>query len=310
MKDLIIGAAGFVGSYLIALLNSENHTVYATILPHEKLNCNAQIIHLDICNYNLICKVINEVKPDVIYHLAAQSSVKLSWEKPNLTAQINILGAINLFEAVRVYSPYTKVIVIGSSEEYGEIDYREAVKEETVPNPSNIYALTKYSQEGIAKIYVKAYGLNIVLTRSFNHIGPGQSPQFVVADFCNQVANIEKGLQENVIKVGNLGAYRDFSDVRDVVRAYLILAKRGVSGEIYNVGRGKSIQINEILNILLTLSKVNIQIEIDKNKFRPIDVPNICADITKINQIGWRPKISLKQSITETLNYFRGTNEA
>ena len=306
MKSLVIGAGGFVGGYLIDELKKQDFDIYATKLATEQIvTQNAEILDLDITNKNQVSEVIESVSPDVIFHLAAQSSVKLSWDKPALTANINIIGAINIFEAVREFNKSIKIVVIGSSEEYGKIDYSVPVSEDASTNPCNIYAITKLTQEQIAKTYVSAYGMDIVMTRSFNHIGPKQLPNFVVADFCNQVAKIELGIQEPVIRVGNLDASRDFTDVRDVVNAYVILAKSGVASEIYNVGSGEAIKIQDILNMILSYSSAEIKVEIDSAKFRPIDVPVICADVKKIQKLGWEKKIPLTKSIEEVLNYFR-----
>lgn len=291
---------------MIDALYGRGHGVYATKLPFENIsNKNATVCDLDITDRKQTEDLICEVKPEVIFHLAAQSSVKVSWEKPQLTANINILGAINLFEAVRKINKEIKIIVIGSSEEYGCVDYSKAISEEALPDPQNIYALTKYSQELLAKIYCDAYCLKIIMTRSFNHFGPRQSRQFVVADFCGQVADIEREVCEPVIKVGNLSAYRDFTDVRDIVEAYILLAEKGEAGGIYNVGSGKAIQIKDILSAVIKLSCADIQVITDKSKFRPVDIPKIEADITKIRRLGWEPKIPLKKSLTDTLEYFR-----
>ena len=226
MKSLVIGSAGFVGGYLIDELASQDYEVFATKLANEQFfNEKAVILDLDITNPNEVEQVIESINPDIIFHLAAQSSVKLSWDKPVLTANINIIGAINIFEAVKKFNKNIKIVVIGSSEEYGKIDYSVPVSENSPTNPSNIYAITKLAQEQFAKTYVSAFGMDIVMTRSFNHIGAKQLPNFVVADFCNQVARIEKGIQEPIIRVGNLAASRDFTNVKDVVRAYVLLAK-------------------------------------------------------------------------------------
>lgn len=307
MKSLIIGAAGFVGEYLINELLSFNDEVYATKLANEniKASSNVKIYDLDILNENNIKEVLEEIKPDCIYHLAAQSSVALSWKKPKLTAEINIIGSINLLEAVRMYLPNTKVLLVGSSEEYGKIDYSKRVDENIKSNPQNIYAITKMTVEQIGKIYANAYNLNIYMTRSFNHIGPNQSRQFVVADFCNQVVDIEKGIQEPVIRVGNLKSKRDFTDVRDIVKAYRIIMEKGKNGEVYNVGSGNSISIEEILNMILNNSKKEIKVEIDSARFRPIDVEKIEADITKINSLGWNRTYKLEDTIKDILNSLR-----
>lgn len=307
MKTLILGAAGFVGGYLIEeLKKTGRYEITATKLSFEKLSVSgANVIDADICDFDEIRRVLRELKPDVIFHLAAQSSVKKSWEKPQLTVHINVLGAVNLFEAVRAECPMARIVVIGSGEEYGEIDYSAPIKETVVPNPKNIYALTKRTQEELARIYCQAYGLDIIMTRSFNHIGPKQIPQFVVADFCSQVAKIEKGLQPPEIRVGNLAARRDFTDVRDVVKAYVLLAERGSKGEIYNVGSGVSVEISEILKYIISLSDKAVTVKIDESKMRPVDIPDIKADVSKLSALGWTRSYDVNGTIREMLDYFR-----
>lgn len=307
-KALIIGAAGFVGGYLIKELVNQDYDVYSTKLPNmDWSNDLSKVVDLDILNKDSIVKLFLEIKPDVIFHLAAQSSVALSWKNPGLTVDINIKGSINVMDALRElpYSP--RALFIGSGEEYGYIHEDETpITEENALRPGNIYAATKVCQNMIGHIYVEAYGLNIILVRAFNHIGPEQAPLFVVSDFCKQVAEIEAGKQEPVIKVGNLSARRDFTDVRDVVKAYVKLVEEGVPGETYNVGRGEAIAINDLLQMIISKSKVDIQVEVDQNKLRPVDVPEICADTTKIHELtGWKPEISLEQTIEETLEYWR-----
>lgn len=305
MKCLIVGASGFVGGYLIERLQADGEQVIATKLPNERESASVQWLDLNVCDADAVRSLLDAVQPDCIFHLAAQSSVKESWKKPQQTAEINIIGAINLFEGVRKSCPNAKIVVIGSSEEYGDIDYEKNVCETVVPNPSNIYAATKFAQENIAQVYVNAYHLHIVLTRSFNHIGPKQSKNFVVADFCSQVAEIEKGNLPAQIHVGNLSAYRDFSDVRDIVRAYAVLSKYGADGEVYNVGSGKAVQVSAILQMILELSEVPIEVIVDSDKFRPIDTLKIQADITKIKKLKWKPTIPLKETLMDTLEFFR-----
>ena len=195
--------------------------------------------------------------------------------------------------------------MIGSGEEYGYIE-KVPIVEETPLKPGNIYAVTKACQNMISKVYCKAYDMKVIMVRSFNHIGPNQSSTFVISDFCKQVAEIEKGVRSPILKVGNLNAKRDFLDVRDVVRAYTKLIQFGKSGETYNVGRGQSIKISEVLNIILKNSNKEINVEIDKNKLRPLDVPIIEPSINKIyTATGWKPEISLEESIKDILTYWR-----
>ena len=312
-KSLIIGAAGFVGGYLIEQLES-NCSVSVTKLPHETVSGNTEnieVYNLDIMNISNIKDLLNQVRPDHIYHLAAQSSVALSWKNPNLTVDINIKGTINLLDAVRELDYNPRVLLIGSGEEYGRIRPEETpVKEDNKLRPGNIYAVTKATQNMIGELYADAYGMDIVMVRAFNHIGPKQAPIFVVADFCRQVAEIEFGKQEPVIGVGNLSAKRDFTDVRDVVRAYEMLMENAKSGQIYNVGSGSAVEIRDILDMILSMSDKKIEVFIDESKLRPVDVPVIEADIRKITEyIGWKKEITLEQTIKETLDYWRNKKE-
>lgn len=307
-KGLVIGAAGFVGNYLIDEMCRSDMEVYATKLPHERLeNPNAQILDLDITDKDAIASLLFEVRPDYIFHLAAQSSVGLAWKNPGLTVDVNIKGSLNVMDALRELYYKPRVLLIGSGEEYGHVRPEETpIAEDNLLRPGNIYAATKACQNMIGNIYSKAYDLELVMVRAFNHIGPGQAPMFVVSDFCKQVAEIEKGLRDPVMKVGNLAAKRDFTDVRDVVKAYVKLVCMGRSGETYNVGRGKAIEIREILDMIVSMSSVWIRVEIDPNKIRPVDVPIIEADITKLTRLtGWTPQIPLEQTVGETLDYWR-----
>ncbi|BBM41660.1 GDP-6-deoxy-D-mannose reductase [Leptotrichia shahii] len=307
IKALVIGATGFVGSYLIEeIKNSLLCDIIATNLEREMIYQNNIILKkLDILDYNSVFSLINENKPEYIFHLAAQSSVSLAWKKPELTADININGSLNILEAVKNINYNPKILMIGSGEEYGYIE-KVPIVEETPLKPGNIYAVTKACQNMISKVYCKAYDMKVIMVRSFNHIGPNQSSTFVISDFCKQVAEIEKGVRSPILKVGNLNAKRDFLDVRDVVRAYTKLIQFGKSGETYNVGRGQSIKISEVLNIILKNSNKEINVEIDKNKLRPLDVPIIEPSINKIyTATGWKPEISLEESIKDILTYWR-----
>lgn len=307
-KGLVIGAAGFVGNYLIEEMVKNGMEAYATKLPHEKLeNQNAKVYDLDIMDKDAIVSLLFEVRPDYIFHLAAQSSVGLAWKNPGLTIDVNIKGGVNVMDAIRELFYKPRVLLIGSGEEYGHIRPGETpICEENHLRPGNIYAATKVCQNMIGSIYSKAYDMELMMVRAFNHIGPGQAPMFVVSDFCKQVAEIEKGLREPVMRVGNLAAKRDFTDVRDVVRAYVLLVQAGTAGETYNVGSGNAQAIQEILDLIVSMSEVEIQVEVDPNKLRPVDVPIIEADITKLNRLtGWQPQIPIKETIKETLDFWR-----
>lgn len=314
MKSLIIGGAGFVGAYLVRhLKNDLGQDVVVTKMASEQIHMDGvdmddiQICDLDILQKESIVTLFREVRPDYIYHLAAQSSVSVSWKNPALTVDVNVKGGVNILEALRELEDKPRVLFIGSGEEYGHILPGETpIKEGNVPRPGNIYAATKVCQNMLAKIYADAYGLDVMMVRAFNHIGPNQLPLFVVADFCKQVAEIEAGNREPVMKVGNLSAKRDFTDVRDVVRAYALLMKSGCAGETYNIGSGHAIAIEDILKQILDHSSVEIRVEVDPERLRPVDVPIIEADTTKVYEAtGWKPEISLEQTIRETLDYWR-----
>ncbi len=307
-KALVLGAAGFVGSYLIKHLHDCGYEVYATKLPQEKLaEVPATIYDLNILDKESVITLFYKLRPDYIFHLAAQSSVSVAWNNPQLTIDVNIKGAVNIMDALRELYYKPRVVIIGSGEEYGHIREGETpIKEDNRLCPGNIYAATKACQNMIGSIYAKAYDLELIMVRAFNHIGPLQSPIFVVSDFCKQVAEIELGKRQPVMYVGNLSAKRDFTDVRDVVRAYALLAKNGQKGATYNVGRGHAYEIREILNKIIALSNVDIKVEIDPAKIRPVDVPIIEADITKLNEAtGWLPEIPIEQTIQEILDYWR-----
>ncbi len=309
MKALVIGGGGFVGPYLVShLINDLSMNVTVTKMEREELKLQgAEVLNLDILDTEQIDAVLKEVRPDYIIHLAAQSSVAVSWKNPGLTVDINVKGSINLLDGVRKLDYKPRVLLIGSGEEYGHIKQGECpIIEDNTLRPGNIYAATKSCQNMIGKIYADAYDMDVVMVRAFNHIGPNQMPLFVVADFCKQVAEIEKGIHEPVIYVGNLSAKRDFTDVRDVVKAYGLLVREGHRGETYNVGTGRAIAIEDILKMILKLSTVEIEIKVDAEKLRPVDVPIIEPDINKIvGCTGWKPQIAIEQTIKETLDYWR-----
>lgn len=315
-KALIIGGTGFVGPYLIRHLRDDlKQSVAVTKMEYESFEMESvKVYELNILDKNKVEEIIRRVQPNTIYHLAAQSSVAVSWKKPQLTVDVNIQGALNILEVLRDlklegYEP--KVLFIGSSEEYGHIKPEESpVKEGNALRPGNIYAATKACQDMLANIYARAYGLNVVMTRSFNHTGPNQLPLFVVSDFCKQVAEIEAGLREPVIKTGNLASKRDFTDVRDIVRVYAKLVEKGKPGEAYNIGSGKSMLISDILDIIISKAKVEIKAEVDLAKLRPIEVLDVTADTTKVKELtGWEPEIPIEQTIEDTLEYWRNISK-
>lgn len=313
MKALIIGGAGFVGGYLINELSANGFEVHATCLESENIaeKCTPHI--LDIMYKKNIINIFNEISPDVVYHLAAQSSVAVSWSKPQLTAEVNVIGSINVLEALRECrnGRNMRLIMIGSGEEYGYIRPEACPLSEAEPlHPGNIYAATKACQEMIGEIYARAYKLDIVMVRAFNHSGAKQSSTFVISDFCKQISEIEADRKSPEICVGNLSAMRDFTDVRDVVRAYRLLAKDGISGRIYNIGRGKAVSIQYILDTALSFANADIQVKTDPKRMRASDIPIIEPDVSRIfADTGWKAEISVEQTIKDTLDYWREENK-
>ena len=309
MKFLIIGAAGFVGGHLIdAIAQNSDNVIFATKLPVEQVaDPRCKVVDLDICDADAVLRVMRETKPDRIVHLAAQSSVAVSWKNPRLTANVNIMGTVNILEAMRGAAPEARLLSVGSGEEYGAVTPAQCpVTEDTPLRPVNYYAVTKVCTEQTALHYAKAFGLHIVVTRSFNHFGPRQSDIFVMADFCKQAAAISLGLREPVIRTGNLSAKRDFTDVRDIVRAYLLLLEKGTAGEVYNVGSGHAQVISDLLVRIRQLSGAEFSVVTDPARFRPVDVPLIEANIEKLQRdTGWAPEYHTDQTIADTLRYWR-----
>lgn len=314
MRILITGAAGFVGAYAIRQFAEKGYAVHAAVLPQEQLASDLQALctvhHFDLLDADDVSALLQTVQPDRILHLAAQSSVAISWKQPQLTADLNIKGTVNLLEAARKLLHMPRILLIGSAEEYGRLsenaDGLQLVNETMPLRPVNIYAATKAAAEQLAAVYDTAYDLPVICVRAFNHFGPGQREIFVVSDFCRQAAEIECGLREPVIRTGNLDAKRDFTDVRDIVRAYVLLLESGRAGEIYNVGSGKAVAISDILSQILSSCTVAVRHEIDPEKLRPAETSYLAADTGKLRcDTGWMPEIPTAQTISDTLAYWR-----
>ena len=308
MRSLVIGGAGFVGKYLVRHLLELKHEVIITKMPMEEARVEgAAVYDLDILDKATVTELLEKISPDLVFHLAAQSSVSMSWKNPQQTVDVNVKGSVNVLDGLRSMKKKARILLIGSGEEYGQVFPSETPVCETNPlRPGNIYAATKACQNMIGRIYAQAYGMNLVMVRAFNHIGPDQSPVFVAAAFCRQAALIESGMQEAVIRVGNLEAKRDFTDVRDVVHAYVLLAERGQAGETYNVGSGHAVSIGDVLKLVLKQSAAEIQVEVDEEKLRPVDVPVMETDVRKVwRDVGWKAQIQLEQTIGDMMEYWR-----
>lgn len=308
MKALITGIDGFVGYHLYKLLISQGIEVYGTTINKDYINEDITLHHMNLLNKDEVINVIKKVLPNYVYHLAGQSAVGLSWKEPVLTMNVNVNGTINLLDAIREQQINCRTLIIGSSDQYGPVTIDMCpIKETQNLNPVSPYGISKCTQEQIAKLYADAYEMNIVMVRAFNHIGPMQGKNFVVADFASKIVEIEQGA-DPILKVGNLDAYRDFTDVRDIVKGYVLLLNKGHSGEVYNIGSGKSIKVKDILDILVEYSKVEIKIELDASKMRPIDVPKVECDNSKIKKhTGWDIENDIYSTLKDTLEYWRST---
>jgi len=252
-------------------------------------------------------KLIGSVKPDRIFHLAAQSHVPTSWNSPAATLEDNILGQLNIFEAVRDFGLDPLIQIAGSSEEYGMVYPDEVPMKESNPlRPLSPYAVSKLAQEMLAYQYHQSYGIKSIVSRGFNHSGPRRGENFVDSSFARQIARIEKGLQEPVIYVGDLTSKRDFTDVRDMVRAYWLLLEECTPGEVYNIGSGTTRSMQEVLDMLLGLSRVKVDVRVDPTRLRPSDVMILWADASKFTEAtGWKAEISYEQTLRDLLDYWR-----
>jgi len=315
MRVLITGITGFAGSHLAEyiLANHPDVRVFGFVRWRSRMD---NIVHIqdkvelheaDIKDVISLKKALADIKPDRIFHLAAQSFVPASWRLPAETFAINAIGQINLFEALLSLKLNPKIHIAGSSEEYGHVNPDEVPMKETNPlRPLSPYAVSKVAQDLLAYQYFKSYGMKTVRTRGFNHTGPRRGDVFVTSNFAKQIAEIEKRKKEPVIHVGNLEAKRDFTDVRDIVRAYWLAAEKGEDGEVYNVGTGKAMAMKEMLDMLLALSKAKVKIKVDPERLRPSDVPILLSDSTKfVSLTGWKPQIPLEQTFKDLLNYWR-----
>lgn len=315
MKALITGATGFVGQHLASYLVNEGYEVWGTtrINAGEVNNVKGvEILSVDFDNVTGIIGMLDTIQPDHIYHLAGQSSVKDSWSDKVGTFQSNVSLTMNLLEAALQSEIKEKVsiLTVGSSEEYGGFDTGGGpIAEETLLKPTSPYGISKATVGMLVRHYYTAYKLRVIHTRPFNHIGPGQRLGFVVSDFSNQIVEIEKGRQNNVISVGNLSAQRDFTDVRDIVRAYYMLLNQEMNtawGDSVNVCSGKATSIQSLLDALLALSSSSIEVIIDSDKLRPVDIPVFTGDNTKLKGLtGWEPTIDLTQTLSDVLKILR-----
>jgi len=312
-KALVTGIAGFAGSHLAEFLLSKKIEVFGFYLPgHSTENVDhikdkIELISCDLINKKDVEDKISRIKPDYVFHLAAFASPAQSFKNPRQTLENNIVGQLNLLESLVKIKSHAKILIIGSADEYGNVDPKNLpIAEQTPFAPPSPYAVSKVAQDLLGLQFFLHHKLNIVRVRPFNHIGPRQSPSFVVSAFASQIAKLEKK-GGGGIKVGNLETWREFTDVRDMVRAYFLALEKAKIGSVYNIGVGKPIKIAQILKILLSLSYAKIKVVADKKLYRPVDIVKIYCDSSKFRkETGWRPKISIEKTLSDTIDYERG----
>jgi GDP-4-dehydro-6-deoxy-D-mannose reductase len=298
MSVLVTGAAGFAGQHLCRLLASHGETVLAMVSPigtTPPISGAAEQFAVDLLDLAALGKLVEGARPSTIYHLAALSSPEHSWKSRRLTLETNLFGTLNLLESVLGAGLRPRVVLVGSASVYGTVpEARQPIAESEPLEPRDPYGVSKAAQEMLGRQFWLAHGLQTVLLRPFNHTGPGQGPGFAASDFARQIAEIEAGLAPPVLRVGNLTARRDFTDVRDVVEAYRLAAAHARPGEPYNVGRGQAWPVSDVLQRLVALASVPIDIEVDEARLRPLDVPLTLCDASKLcAETGWRPQRDL-----------------
>lgn len=313
-RVLITGVTGFVGPHLADFLLRDEHAMIHGIYRDEhsltRLGDSIHKILLHPCDLTDPVAVQNTLvsaRPDIIFHLAAHSDVARSWAEPAHTFQSNVLGSIHLFEAIRKAKLDPVVHIACSSEQYGLVKKEDLpVNEATAFSPLSPYAVSRVTVDLLGYQYFKSFGMKIIRTRAFNHTGPGQTERFVCSRFAKHIAEIEKGIIPPILRVGNLDAVRDFTDVRDIVRAYALSVMHGKPGEVYVIASGLGRSIKEVLAMLLSLARVPIHVETDSTLLRPSDVPALYGDSTKFREAtGWKPEWSFEETLRDLLNYWR-----
>ncbi len=307
---LVTGVSGFVGPHLArALVASGARVVGLGIEPEPPAGIPLEGWHVaDLREPVAVGRAVAAARPDAVVHLAGQSSPARSFEDPAGTFEANVSGARNLLEAARGGAPVARLLIVGSGDVYGPQPEGSRAGEETPFAPVSPYAASKVEADRLAEVAAQGeYGLDVVRVRAFSHTGPGQSPAFVVPGFAQQIAAIEAGRTEPVLRVGNLEVMRDFSDVRDVVRAYVALLEHGTRGAAYNVCRGEGVKLTEVVSRLVGLARVAIRVEVDPARLRPADIPWLVGDPSRIaRDTGWRVKLPLERTLRDVLEEWRG----
>ena len=337
MRVLLTGATGFAGSHLAEFIVARQTDVslYGTYRWRSRLDNlddlaavgaleildgvprkdearapsgRLTLVECDLTDPYAIARVVDAVAPDRVFHLAAQSFVPVSFAEPGATFATNVLGELHLLEALRAHAPHARVLIAGSSEEYGAVRPEELpVRETNELRPLSPYAVSKVAQDRLAWQYHRSYGLHVVITRAFNHTGPRRGEVFAESSFARQIAEIELEQRPPIIRVGDLSSQRDWHDVRDTVRAYWQVLEQGEPGEVYNIGSGERRSVRDVLQLLLAhAAGTSVTVEVDPARLRPSDVPILCADATRLRErTGWTPAIPLERTLADLLGWWR-----
>lgn len=313
MRVLITGASGFAGSHLVEALkqssNAKDLEIFGTVFNGSGILTEMvpkdHIIPINLMDVEAVKSLFTTVKPDQIYHLASFAFVGQSFERGAEVLTNNIGLQERVLEAVLKYAPSARLLIIGSAEEYGLSEQGESPIKENHPfRPVNPYSVSKVAQDLLAYAYAVSHKLNIVRVRPFNHIGERQTTDFAIPAFAKQIVAIERGQQDS-LSVGNLTGLRDFTDVKDMMRAYIVLMEKGQVGEVYNVGSGVGVKMSEIVDKLIAMSSAKIVVKQDERRFRPLDIPEIIADASKMKALGWKATIPLDETLKRVLEYWR-----
>ena len=313
-KVLITGINGFVGSHMAEECLSRGWEVHGTYRGFRSdlsnirhLGKKETIYPCDLTDYAPIARILRQVQPDLIFHLAAQSYVPESWSAPRQTFDANVIGTLNLMEAIRHESPASAVQFAGSSEEHGMVKPDECpITEDSPLRPLSPYGVSKVAGDLLVRQYSDSYGIHAVVTRAFNHTGPRRGKVFAESDWCRQAVMAEMGLGPFTISHGNLDAVRDYTDVRDIVKGYILAIQKGQSGEVYQLTSGNGLVMRKVLAIIIAGVKADIRTVQDPKRMRPSDVPLLIGTTDKAKRLlGWEAKIDFEQTISDLLDYWR-----
>lgn len=289
MRAVITGQQGFVGQYLMKQLREDSVTTYGFDMRHKQ----------DIRHFEGVRNYLDRVRPDYIYHLAAQAFVPESFHNPRRTFEVNLMGSLNILEAVRQLGLKTKILLAGTSEEYGDGE----ASEDAMLEPTSPYAVSKLAMDHLGRMYAKAYGMNVVITRAFNHTGAGRGEMYAESSFAKQIVEVERGVR-SVVYHGNLESIRNYTDVRDIVKAYQAAIE--LPSGVYNICSDQSVTMQDVLTLLISKSEAEIKTEVDPNLYRPIDFSFRPPNCDKLRELtGWKAEIPLAETAENILDWWR-----